>query len=86
VNVYLWDAGRWCGIAKSDRLAVAAAEACMAAGDAPAARVEEASIAFDKNLQPAYARLGSGWTATAGGQRGSQVAGVRGNARTGLSP
>jgi hypothetical protein len=64
VNVWLWDAGKWCGIANSDRAAVAAAAACLAGGGASTARVEAASIAFDAHLQPAYARLGTGWTAT----------------------
>jgi hypothetical protein len=63
VNVWLWDAGRWCGVANSDRAALAAAAACLAGGAASAARVEAASIAFDRRLQPAYARLGTGWTA-----------------------
>jgi hypothetical protein len=65
--VYLWDAGRWCGIANSDRAALAAAAACLAGGAAKTARVEAASIAFDARLQPAYARLGAGWTATTRG-------------------
>jgi hypothetical protein len=64
VNVYLWDAGRWCGVANSDRAAVAAVAACLTGGAARTARVEAASIAFDRRLQPAYARLGTGWTAT----------------------
>lgn len=59
--VFLRDAGRWCAVATSDRAAVAAASACLAEGTVRTARVEAASIAFDRRLQPAYARLGTGF-------------------------
>jgi hypothetical protein len=64
VNVYLWDAGRFCGVAGSGRAAVAAAEACLAAGAAVTARVEPARLSLSRRLEPAYERAGIGWTAT----------------------
>jgi hypothetical protein len=64
VNVWLWDAGMWCGVALGRDEALTAAALCLIAGDADTAKVEPASMAFDRYLQPAYARLGAGWTAS----------------------
>jgi hypothetical protein len=62
VKAYLWDAGRFCGVAPDDRVAVAAAGACLKAGSGAAARIELARVTVDARLQPVYERTGAGWT------------------------
>lgn len=61
--VWLWDAGRWSGMADTDRAAVAAAEACITAGDADTATVEVARQSLTLQLEPTYKRTGTRWTA-----------------------
>lgn len=62
VSAYLREAGRWCGVATKDRVAVAAAEACLRSGTAVIARIELARVTVVAHLQPAYERTGTGWT------------------------
>jgi hypothetical protein len=69
VNVWLWDAGKWCGVGNSDRAAVAAAEACIASGAAGTARVELARLVLSPRLEPGYERSGTGWTGRRDGGR-----------------
>jgi hypothetical protein len=62
VKAYLWDAGKFCGVAPDDRAAAAAAGACLKAGSAATARIELARMTADAHLQPVYERTGTGWT------------------------
>lgn len=64
MNVWLWDAGRWCGVTLERDGALKAAASCLECGGADTAKVEPARVALDLHLEPAYARLGAGWTAS----------------------
>lgn len=68
MRICLWDAGNRCGVADDADRAMDAAAACIAGGGA--ARVELARLVTGAGLQPAYARLGAGWT---GRLRGGRV-------------
>ena len=65
--VFLWDAhepGRFGGVTDDDAVARRAAEACIASGQATAARVELAQLVTGfAALTPHYRRTGHGWTA-----------------------
>lgn len=64
MNVWLWDAGRWCGVALERDGALRAAALCLEGGGAKTARVEPARVAMDLHFEPTYVRLGAGWTAS----------------------
>jgi hypothetical protein len=71
VIVWLWDApgrvrtGR--GISGDETAARKAAEACLLAGQARAARVEQAVAVLEAGtLEPSYRRTGNGWAARRG--------------------
>lgn len=63
MNVWLWDAGRWCGVSENPASAIAAASVCLLDGEVGTARVELARLSHSPRLEPAYERTGSGWTA-----------------------
>lgn len=64
-TAYLWDAGRWSGVAGS--LGDAQAAAAEHAGDGVTARVEAARLATAvTGLQRVYERTGRAWTSRAG--------------------
>jgi hypothetical protein len=72
VIVWLWDApgrartGR--GVSGDEAAARQAAEACLATGEARAARVEQAQIVLEvATLACVYRRTGNGWRAQRGG-------------------
>lgn len=68
MRIYLWDAGNYWGVTDDADRAMAAAAVCLA--DGGTARVERARAVMTSGLQPAYARLGMGWS---GRLRGGRV-------------
>lgn len=64
--VWLWEAGKACGVSDDDVKARDAAEAFMHAGQASSLRVEGARLLTGANsLYTGYMRLGRGWTGVA---------------------
>jgi len=63
MNLWLWDPGRFCGVAEDRRRAVRAASACLLDNSADSGRVESAAIFLNPDLDVVYTHTGDGWTA-----------------------
>jgi hypothetical protein len=75
MSIWLWDAGNGLGVTDNDMRAKQAAEACIASGQATAARVERAVFVLARGtLTYDYERTGEGWRTR---NRDSGIAWVR---------
>lgn len=73
--VYLWDAGRWCGVSGSMPDALAAADSRRGDGGA---RVETARLVDStRSLVRTYERTGDGWSVQPGATTWRELIGRR---------